>query len=139
MSASVPSQAAMAIAILLMGAFLAVVDIPYILRVCLSLLFIAWGGWMVISTLRSRDELHAASTRFSLALAAGIGTPLSLILVMLMTFAPGARNAISDLASLGADGSDLAITGFGLGVTFTLFLQCSILLLGQALWWMSKR
>ena len=102
-------------------------------------LCVTWSAWIFLSIFRGTDELKSAGVRYGLAIASGVGVPLSLACVMLMVATPGIQGAITNIATFSKSGLSPAATGFGLGVTFAVVALCAVFVIGHWVWWVSKR
>ena len=139
MPASARSQIVASIAIFLGVAFIWVFGPPFFVTVIFGVLCFMWSAWIFISIFRGTDELKSAGVRYGLAIASGVGVPLSLAFVMLMIATPGIQGAITNIATFSNSGLSPAAIGFGLGVTFTLVVSCAVFAIGNCVWWASKR
>jgi len=133
------TQAAALFVIFWGAAGLLLFDPPLIAQVVFAFLCFSWSAWCFASVFQGPDEVEAASARFALAFASGIGVPISIAFVMLMSAVPAVQNAIARIAT--SEGLDLspAATGFGLGVVFTTMVLCISFCVGLTVWWASKR
>lgn len=139
MPISTRSQIVASIVIFLGVAYLFAFDPPFIATVIFAVLCVMWSAWAFISIFRGTDELQSASIRYALAVASGIGVPLSLAFVMLMVATPDIQGVITSIAAFSKSGLSPAVTGFALGVTFSLILLCAVFAISQSVWWASKR
>lgn len=139
MPTSVRSQTLASIFVFLGVALIWVFDPPLFVTVIFMVLCVTWSAWIFLSIFRGSDELKSAGIRYGLAIASGVGVPLSLTFVMLMIATPGIQGAISNIASFSKSGLSPASTGFGLGVTFTVVVLCAVFVIGNWVWWASKR
>lgn len=139
MPTSTRSQIVASIVIFLGVAYLFAFDAPFIATVIFAVLCVVWSAWAFISIFRGSDELQSASIRYALAVASGIGVPLSLAFVMLMIATPGIQGVITSIAAFSKSGLSPAATGFALGVTFSLIMLCAVFAISQSVWWASKR
>ncbi|MEM9633380.1 MAG: hypothetical protein AAGA50_18765 [Pseudomonadota bacterium] len=137
MPTSIPSQIAASIFIFLGVAYFLAFDAPFVANVIFVALCVMWSAWIFISIFRGTDEPKAAGVRYALAVASGVGAPLSLAFVMLMIATPDIQRAIASLAV--SSGSPPAAAGFGLGVSFTIIVLCTVLVISHSIWWASKR
>lgn len=118
------------------GYFL-VFDPPFIANVVFAAVCVMWAAWVFISILRGTDEPLAAGIRYALAAASGVGVPLSLAFVMLMIATPDIQRMVSGMTAMSKLSPGAA--GFGLGVTFTIVVLCTVLIAAHSVWWASKR
>ena len=139
MPTSTRSQIAASVAIFLGVAIIWVFDPPFFVLAIFAALCIMWSALNFISIFRGTDELKSASVRYGLAAASGVGVPLCLIFVMLMTATPGIQDAITNMAAVSKSGLSPAAIGFAMGVTFTVVLLCIVLVIANSVWWASKR
>ena len=137
MPTSTKSQIVASVVISLGVAYFLFFDPPFIANVIFAVLCVMWSAWIFISVLRGKDELMAASVRYALAVASGVGVPLSLAFVMLMIATPGLQRAIASLTA--HSGLSPGAAGFGLGVTFTMIVLCLVLVVANSVWWAMKR
>ena len=137
MLAFTQSQMMVSIIIFLGVAFIWAFGPPFSVTVIFSVLCFMWSAWIFSAIVRGTDELNLASVRHALAMASGVGVPLSVSFVMLMIATPDIQRAIAGFAA----NSPLppAAAGFGLGLTFTIIMLCAIFVIGHGLWWASKR
>ncbi|MCV0424900.1 MAG: hypothetical protein K5905_05490 [Roseibium sp.] len=112
---------------------------PFIANVIFVTLCVMWSAWIFISIFRGPDELKSASIRYALAVASGVGVPLTLAFVMLMIATPDIQRAITSIAAYSGSGLSPATVGFGLGVTFSLVTLCAVFMISHSVWWVSKR
>ncbi|MDB4308301.1 hypothetical protein N9919_00025 [Porticoccaceae bacterium] len=136
---SMQSHAVASIVAFLGVAYIWVFDVPFIATIIFTVLCVIWSAWTMIAIFRGTDELQSAGIRYGLAVASGLGVPLSIAFVMLMIITPDIQNAIASIATYGRSGLSLAATGFALGVTFTLITSCALFAIGHSVWWVSKR
>lgn len=139
MLTSTRPQVAASIVIMLGVTYIWVFAPPFFVTIIFAALCILWSAWTIISVLRGTDELQSASTRYALAIASGVGIPLSIVFVLLMISTPSVQDTITNIAMVGNSGLSQAAIGFGLGVTFTMVLQCVICVIASSTWWMSKQ
>ena len=139
MLASTRSQIAASVVIFLGVALIWVFDPPFFLIAIFAALCIMWSALIFISIFQGADELKSASVRYGLAAASGVGVPLCLVFVMLMTATPGVQDAITNMAAVSKSGLSPAAVGFAMGVTFTVFVLCIVLVIANSVWWASKR
>lgn len=137
MPTSTKSQIVASVVIALGVAYFLFFDPPFFANVIFVVLCVMWSAWIFISILRGKDELLAAGVRYALAVASGVGVPLSLAFVMLMIATPAIQRAIAKLTAL--SGLSPSAAGFGLGVTFTMIVLCVVLVIANSVWWASKR
>ena len=133
------TQAAALFVIFLGTAGLVLFDPPFIALVVFVFLCFSWSAWCFASVFFGSDEVEAASARYALAFASGIGVPISIASILLMSAVPVVQNAITRIAT--SEGLDLspAATGFGLGVVYTTVVLCISFCVGLTVWWASKR
>jgi hypothetical protein len=127
------------VAIALGVAYIWIFAPPFIITAIFACLCIMWSAWTFISVFRGTDELNSAGTRYALALASGVGVPLSIVFVMLTVAVPSVQDIVSNIATFGQSGLSPAAIGFSLGVVFTTIIQCAVCAIGYAMWWRSKR
>ncbi len=139
MPTSAQSQTVASIATLLGVAFIWIFSPPFFVTAIFMVLCVAWSAWIFISIFRGTDELKSAGVRYGLAMASGVGVPLSLAFVALMIATPGVQGAITNIAALSKSGLSPPAIGFGLGVTFTVVVLCAVFAAGNWVWWVSKR
>ena len=139
MPTSARSQMVASIVIFLGVAFIWVFSPPFFVTVIFAVVCFMWSAWIFISVFRGPDELKSAGVRYGLAIASGVGIPLCLAFVMLMIAAPDIQGAITNIATFSNSGLSPAAIGFGLGVTFTLVVSCVVFVIGNWVWWASKR
>ena len=139
MPMSTHSQIVASIVIFLGVVYIWVFDAPFFVTVIFGVLCVTWSAWIFISIFRGTDELKSASLRYALAMASGIGAPLSLAFVMLMVATPGVQGVVTSIAALSGSGLSPAAVGFGLGVTFNIILLCAVFIVSHTVWWTSKR
>lgn len=139
MPTSTKSQIAMAIVALLGAAYIWVFGVPFFATVIFTVLCLMWSAWTFISIFRGTDELKSAGIRYALAVASGIGLPLSIAFVMLMVATPDIQRVITSMAAFSRSGLSPAAVGFGLGVSFTFVLLCAVFAISHSVWWASKR
>lgn len=137
MPLSARSQIAATFLLVLGLAYIWVSAPPFFVNLIFAILCVMWSAWILRSIFQGSDELKAASLRYALAAASGVGVPLSLALVMLMTAAPGIQQTIANMAA--ASPLPPSAAGFGLGVTFTLVVMCTVVVIANSVWWASKR
>ena len=139
MPASAQSQTLASIFIFLGVALIWVFGPPLFVTVIFMVLCVTWSASVFISIFRGSDEMKSAGIRYGLAIASGVGVPLSLAFVMLMVATPGIQGAIANIAAFSNSGLSPASIGFGLGVTFTVVVLCTVFVIGHWVWWASKR
>ena len=139
MPTSAQSQIVASIVIFLGVAFIWVFDPPFFVTAIFMILCVTWSAWIFLSIFRGTDELKSAGVRYGLAIASGVGVPLSLACVMLMVATPGIQGAITNIATFSKSGLSPAAIGFGLGVTFAVVVLCAVFVIGHWVWWASKR
>lgn len=139
MPTSAQSQTVASIVIFLGVAFIWVFGPPFFVTAIFMVLCVTWSAWIFLSIFRGTDELKSAGIRYGLAIASGIGVPLSLAFVTLMIATPGVQGAITHIATFSKSGLSPAAIGFGLGVTFTVVVLCAVFVIGHWMWWLSKR
>ena len=139
MPTSTQSQIVASIVIFLGVAYIWVFEPPFFVTVIFMVLCVTWSAWIFISIFRGTDELKSAGIRYGLAMASGVGVPLSLAFVVLMVATPGIQGTITSIATFSKSGLSPAAVGFGLGVTFTLIVSCAVFFIGNCMWWVSKR
>lgn len=139
MSTSTQSQIVASIVAFLGVAFIWVFGPPFFVTVILTVLCVMWSAWIFISIFRGTDELKSASISYGLAVASGVGIPISLAFVMLMVAMPDIQGVITSIAAFSKSGLSPAAIGFALGVTFTLVVLCAVFAISHSAWWISKR
>lgn len=139
MSPSAQSQTLASVVIFLGVAFIWGFAPPFFVTAIFMVLCVMWSAWIFISIFRGTDELKAAGVRYGLAMASGVGVPLSLAFVMLMIATPGVQDAITKVSSFSNSGLSPTAIGFGMGVTFTTIVSCVVLVIANSVWWVAKR
>ena len=139
MPTSTRSQIAMSIVAFLGAAYIWVFGVPFFATVIFTVLCLMWSAWTFISIFRGTDELKSASIRYALAVASGVGIPLSIAFVMLMVATPDIQRVITSMAAFSRSGLSPAAVGFVLGVSFTFVLLCAVFAISHSVWWASKR
>ena len=112
---------------------------PFFVTVIFTVLCLMWSAWIFVSIFRGTDELKSAGIRYALAVASGVGLPLSIAFVMLMVAMPDIQRVITSIAASSRSGLSPAALGFGLGVSFTFFVLCAVFAISHSAWWASKR
>jgi len=136
---STKSHIVASIVVFLGVAYIWVFAPPFFVTVIFAVLCVLWSAWIFISIFRGTDELQSAGVRYALAMASGIGVPLTLAFVVLMIAMPGVQHAIASIAAFSGSGLPPAAIGFGLGVTFSLIVLCAVFVISHSIWWTSKR
>ena len=139
MFASTRSQILVTIIAFLSAAYIWVFGAPFLATAAFTVLCLVWSAWIFISVFRGTDELKTAGIRYALAVASGVGVPLSVAFVMLMVAIPGVQQAITSIAMSSRSGLSPAPVGFALGVSFTFVTMCAVFALSHSVWWFSKR
>ena len=139
MPTSAQSQIVASIVMFLGVALIWVFDPPFFVTAIFMVLCVTWSAWIFLSIFRGTDELKSAGVRYGLAIASGVGVPLSLACVVLMIATPGIQGAITNIATVSKSGLSPAAIGFGLGVTFAVVVLCAVFVIGHWVWWVSKR
>lgn len=139
MPLSVHFQALASVVIFFGVALIWVYSPPFFVTAIFMVLCVMWSAWVFISIFRGTDELKAAGVRYGLAMASGVGVPLSLAFVLLMIATPGIQNAITKVSSFSNSGLSQPAIGFGMGVTFTMIVMCVVLVIANSFWWAAKR
>ncbi|WP_299303500.1 hypothetical protein [uncultured Litoreibacter sp.] len=133
------TQVAALFAIFLGTACLLFFNPPFIVQIIFVLVCFSWAAWYFMEIFRGPDEVESASVRYALAFASGLGAPLSITFVMVMSAVPAIQDAITFMASSAENNLSPAAAGFGLGVAFAVFALCTSLCVGSTIWWASKR
>lgn len=115
------------------------VGVPFFATAIFTALCLLWSAWIIISIFRGTDELQSAGIRYALAVASGIGAPLSIALVMLMVAIPDVQRVITSVAAASRSGLSPATIGFALGVSSTFIVMCAVFAISHSVWWASKR
>lgn len=110
---------------------------PFVITAAFTAFCLFWSAGVIITIFRGTDELNSASLRYSLAFASGAGTPLCCAFVVLMIAETNLQLAITKLAEFSPLPS--AAAGFGIGVTFTILVMCTVFMTAHSIWWISKR
>lgn len=66
------------------AAYIWVFGAPFFATVIFTVLCLIWSAWILVSIFKGTDELKTAGIRYALAVASGVGVPLSIAFVMLM-------------------------------------------------------
>ena len=139
MFTSIRSQILATIIALLGAAYIWAFGAPFFATAAFTVLCLVWSASIFFSVFRGTDELKTAGIRYALAVASGVGVPLSIAFVMLMIAVPDVQQAITSIAASSRSGLSPAPVGFALGVSFTFATMCAIFALSHSLWWFSKR
>ena len=139
MPTSTQSQIVVSIVAFLGAAYIWVFGAPFFATVIFTVLCLMWSARILISIFRGTDELKSAGIRYALAVASGVGVPLSIAFVMLMVAMPDIQRVITSIAASSRSGLSPAAVGFALGVSFTFILLCAVFAVSHSVWWASKR
>ncbi len=139
MLASTQSQIVVSIVAFLGAAYIWVFGAPFFATIIFTALCLMWSAWIFISIFRGTDELKSAGIRYALAVAGGVGVPLSIAFVALMVATPDIQRVITSIAASSRSGLSPAAVGFALGVSFTFMLLCAVFAISHSVWWASKR
>lgn len=139
MSASTRSQLVSLVIIYLGVAYLMKFDTPFPVQLIFMFLCIAYSAWCFYTVFQGRDEVVSAGVKFALALASGIGVPLCITIVLVMSGVPSIQDLIVSLETHARSDLPTAAAGFGIGVTFAGAVFLSAFLAGLGIWRVSKR
>ena len=139
MSLSTRSQIVVTVIAFLGAAYIWIFGAPFFATAAFTVLCFIWSGWIFISVFRGTDELKTAGIRYALAVASGVGIPLSIGFVMLMIAVPDVQHVITGIAASSGSGLSPAPVGFALGVSFTFLTLCAVFAISHSVWWTSKR
>ena len=139
MLTSTQSQIIASIFVFVGAAYIWVFAPPFFVTVVFTVLCLMWSAWIFISVFWGTDELKSAGVRYALAVASGVGLPLSIAFVMLMVAMPDIQHVVTSIAAFSRSGLSPAAVGFALGVSFTFVVLCAVFAISHSVWWASKR
>ncbi|MEP0235871.1 hypothetical protein [Roseibium sp.] len=139
MTLSRPTQISMFVLIVLGTSYFMIAETSFTAQVLFVLFCISYAALCFMSVLGGTDEVVAASIRYALAFASGIGVPLVCLFVLLMKVVPDIQGWISYFAALSANDVLPAAAGFGLGIVFAMFTLVCVFIAGLMVWWVSMR
>ena len=139
MSTSAQSQVIASIVAFVGAVYIWIFAPPFFVTVIFTVLCLMWSAWVFTSIFRGTDELKSAGIRYALAVASGVGLPLSIAFVMLMVAMPDIQRVITSIAVSSTSGLSPPAVGFALGVSFTFIVLCAVFAISHSVWWASKR
>ena len=139
MSTSAQSQVIASIVAFVGAVYIWMFAPPFFVTVIFTVLCLMWSAWVFTSIFRGTDELKSAGIRYALAVASGVGLPLSIAFVMLMVAMPDIQHVVTSIAAFSRSGLSPAAVGFALGVSFTFIVLCAVFAISHSVWWASKR